>query len=108
MQEIEVVALGRPGPELCIRQDVESAAGAFKLLDECGTVLDPPRVLLRAPEVLLYPGAIYHEWQHGRQHTASEVSILDFAPQRLHSEEATESKAIQVEAEFLSEFGILY
>jgi len=108
MQEIEVVAMGRPSPEWRIRQDVESAAGAFKLLDERGTVLDPPRVLLRAQEVLLYPGAIYHEWQHGRQHLASEVSILDFAPQRLHSEEATESKAIQVEAEFLSEFGILY
>jgi hypothetical protein len=108
MQEIEVVAMGRPSPEWRIRQDVESAAGAFKLLDERGTVLDPPRVLLRAQEVLLYPGAIYHEWLHGRQHMASEVSILDFAPQRLHSEEATECKAIQVEAELLSEFGILY
>jgi len=108
MQEVEVVALGRPGSELCVRQDVESAAGVFKLLDERGTVLDPPRVLLRAQEVLLDPGTIYHEWEHVGQHLASEVSIFDFAPRPLHSEEATECKAIQVQAELLSEFGILY
>ena len=62
----------------------------------------------RAQEVLLDPGTIYHEWEHVGQHMASTVSILDFTPQELHSEEATECKAIQVVAELLSEFGILY
>jgi hypothetical protein len=108
MQDVEVVALGRPSSELCVRQDVESAAGVFKLLDECGMVLDPPRVLLRAQEVLLNPGTIYHECEHVRQHLASEVSIFDFDPQELHCEEATECKAIQAEAKLLSEFGIVY
>jgi len=108
MQEVEVVALGRAISELCLRRDVESASGAFRLLDEDGTVLAPPRVVLRAHEVLLDPGTIYHEAEHARHHMASEASIFDFAPQELHSEEATECKAIQVAAEFLSEFGILY
>lgn len=108
MQTVEVVVLGRASFELCIRQDVESAAGAFKLLDEDGTVLDPPRVVLRTQGVLLDPGTIYHEWEHVRQHMASTVLILDFTPRQLHSEEATECKAIQVAAELLSEFGILY
>jgi len=108
MQTVEVVALGRASSELCIRQDVESAAGAFKLLDEDGRVLDPPRVVLRTREVLLDPGTIYHESQHVRQHLASAVSILDLTPQPLHAEEVTECQAIRVAAESLSEFGILY
>jgi len=108
MQAIEVVAIGRKGSELNFRQDVPDPGGTFSLLDEQGVVLDPPRVLLNAPTAIIDPSTMFHEWEHVRQHMAAEGPMDDFEPHDLHAAEPTEWKAKQAEADFVSEFGILY
>ena len=90
MQAVEVVGLGRPSPELNVRKDIVEVAGTFSILDQHGTVLDPPRVLLAAQEALFNPNTIFHEFQHARQHMAAEGSIYDFDPQESLMAEVTE------------------
>ena len=108
MQAVEVVGLGRPSPELKVRKEMGEGAGTFSILDQQGTVLDPPRVLLEAQEALFNPNKIFHEFQHARQHMAAEGSIYDFEPQEWYKAEVTECQAKQAEAHFIAEFGILY
>jgi hypothetical protein len=108
MQDVEVVAFGGPSPELKPRKEMGEGAGTFRILDQNGAALDPPRVLLASQEALLNPRAVYHEFQHARQHMAAEGSIYDFEPQDLHAAEVTECQAKQAEAHFVGEFGILY
>ena len=108
MQDTEVVAAGRVIPELCSHEEIKSATGIFITCYPKGVVLALPRIILKADVVTIDPRTIFHEFQHARQHTASEEPIGHFQPTGTYETEITEWKAKQAEAEFTDEFGILY
>ena len=108
MKDVAVVVYGRATAELCDRWDGRPSAGAIVTCGQNGLILARPCVYLRAEIVLLDPRTVFHEFQHARQHMASEDPISDFWPANSYETEISEHKAKLAEAELIAEFGIMY
>ena len=107
-QDTVIIATGRLIPELAAHKETFSACGIHSTSDLERKVLPQPRIVFKADIVMLDPRTIFHEFQHARQHSASEEPLENFKMTSRYETEIIEWKAKQAEADFTNRFGILY